>query len=180
MPAAEANANAKQSHRACVLCAPSDSSLTTMVGPRRLPRPTRPLQAGAIEATLAANRQPDFSTSQRNSGPIGQFHKPPNELPADFDNVLRPHRQTPWKLKRAAHFTPPVPRSTRANLRTSVWPEFVRIAVIHAIKRGKIQPRRSQSERQTAPTCCLENTHWASSMDEKQKPRALARGFRKT
>ena len=80
-----------------------------MVGPRRLPRPTRPLQAGAIEATLAANRQPGFSTSQRNSCPIGQFHKPPNELPADFDNVLRPHRQTPWKLKRAAHFTPPVP-----------------------------------------------------------------------
>ena len=49
----------RQSTSACpaLVSAPQpDSSFTTMVGPRRLPRPTRPLQAGAIQATLAANR----------------------------------------------------------------------------------------------------------------------------
>ena len=148
MPAAESERKRQSpsARPALVSARRRGSSFTTIVGPRRLPRPTRPLQAGAFEATLAANRHPGFSTSQRNSGPVGQFHKPPNELPANFDNVLRPHRQTPWKLKRVAHFTPPVPRSTRANLRTLVWPEFVRIAVIHAIKRGKIQPRQSQRD----------------------------------
>lgn len=79
--------------------------------------------------------------SQRNSCPIGQFYKPSNELPANFDDVLRSHRQPPWKLKRAAHLTSPSPRSTRAYLRAVVCPEFVRIVVIHVIKRGKIQPQ---------------------------------------
>jgi len=75
---------------------------------------------------------------------------------------------------------PPVPRSTRANLRASVWPEFVRIAVIHAIKCGKIQPRLTQLRASFHTAQIGAANPRRISMDEKQKPRALARGFRKT
>jgi hypothetical protein len=79
------------------------SSLMTMEGPRWVPRPTRPQQGGFIQPTLAASHLPGFSISKRNPGSVGQFHKPPNKFTVTLDDVLRPHRQAPWKLKRAVH-----------------------------------------------------------------------------
>src|SRR6476660_6415096 len=78
-----------------------------------------------------------FSLSQRNFDAVREFYEPPNELSVALDNVLRSHRQAPWKLKRAIHLTSPSPKLARGNYRAHVCPEFVRIKVILAIKTVK-------------------------------------------
>ena len=78
-----------------------------------------------------------LSLSQRNFDAVRQFYEPPNKLSVALDNILCPHRQTPWKLKRAVHLTSPSPRLARGNYRAHVCSEFVRIKVILAIKTVK-------------------------------------------
>ena len=78
-----------------------------------------------------------LSLSQRNFDAVRQFYEPPNKPSIALDNILRSHRQTPWKLKRAVHLTSPSPRLARGNYRAHVCSEFVRIKVILAIKTVK-------------------------------------------
>lgn len=78
-----------------------------------------------------------LSLSQRNFDAVRQFYEPPNKPSVALDNILRSHRQTPWKLKRAIHLTSPSPRLARGNYRAHVCSEFVRIKVILAIKTVK-------------------------------------------
>ena len=78
-----------------------------------------------------------LSLSQRNFDAVRQFYEPPNKPSVALDNILRSHRQTPWKLKRAVHLTSPSPRLARGNYRAHVCSEFVRIKVILAIKTVK-------------------------------------------
>jgi hypothetical protein len=78
-----------------------------------------------------------LSLSQRNFDAVRQLYEPPNKPSVALDNILRSHRQTPWKLKRAVHLTSPSPRLARGNYRAHVCSEFVRIKVILAIKTVK-------------------------------------------
>ena len=91
-----------------------------------------------------------FSLSQRNFDAVREFYEPPNKLSVALDNILRSHRQTPWKLKRAIHLTSPSPRLARGNYRAHVCPEFVRIKVILAIKTVKSNRHPDVSHRYAA------------------------------
>src|SRR6476660_9961725 len=94
-----------------------------------------------------------FSLSQRNFDAVREFYEPPNELSVALDNVLRSHRQAPWKLKRAIHLTSPSPKLARGNYRAHVCPEFVRIKVILAIKTVKSNRHLDVSRRRAASRC---------------------------
>ena len=82
-----------------VVPSPAICGLAAVVGPRCLGQ-RGPCKAAPFRRRLLLIDARAFS--QRNSCPIGQFYKPSNELPANFDDVLRSHRQPPWKLKRCS------------------------------------------------------------------------------
>src|SRR6476661_1655894 len=94
-----------------------------------------------------------FSLSQRNFDAVREFYEPPNKLSVALDNILRSHRQAPWKLKRAIHLTSPSPRLARGNYRAHVCSEFVRIKVILAIKTVKSNRHPDVSRRCAASRC---------------------------
>src|SRR5262245_11400074 len=128
-----------------------------MVGPRRLPPPTRPLQAGAIQATLAANRKPGLSVSQRILAPLGNStnRRTAHSLPQSPDQPAQicGYRFGPNLSELQLSTRSNAAKSNRGAFMLRAWFLAVRISAANSFR---------------------------ISMGEEQKPRAFARGFRKT